>query len=144
MATPTTQSGMSASNAATTPSTTSYAVLMRSGHTTPVTAQVFNTPELLDPILNNLSLKDILFRAKFTCRGFRSMIHTSPSIEGILAMIKLLAPSLYATSRTRYSQPITAKRNHPGDRLLIFDFRPHGVQQLLSSLSFRTLHLPCA
>ncbi|GAB7328416.1 hypothetical protein MBLNU13_g00387t1 [Cladosporium sp. NU13] len=93
----------SASATPTTPSTTSYAVLMRPGHATPVTAQVLNTPELLNLILSNLSLKDIIFRAKLTCRGFRNMIHTSASIEGILAMTKLLAPSFYETSMTRCS-----------------------------------------
>lgn len=148
MATPATKStpngDMAASATPITPSTTSYAVLMRPGHTTPVTAQVLNTPELLDLILSNLSLKDILFRAKLTCRGFRNMIHTSPSIEGILAMTKLLTPSLYATSRTRYSQTITANRNHPGGRLLYFDFEPRGLKQLVSSPSFRKLYLPAA
>ena len=148
MATPITQStpegNTAASTTPTTLSTTSYAVLMRPGHATSVTAQVLNTPELLDLILSNLSLKDILFHAKLTCRGFRNMIHTSPSIEGTLAMTKLLAPSLYATPRTRYSQTITANRNHPGGRLLYLDFQARGVEQLLSSPSFRKLYLPAA
>lgn len=135
---------MVASSTTTNPRTTSYAVPMRPGHTTPVTAQILNSPELLNLILSNLSLKDILFRAVLTCRGFRNVIHTSPSTEGILAMTKLLAPSLYPTSRTRYSRIITANRNHLGGRLLYFDFGPHGVEQLLSSPSFRKLYLPAA
>lgn len=135
---------MAASSTTTNPRTTSYAVPMRPSHTIPITAQVLNTPALLNLILSNLSLKDILFRAVLTCRGYRYMIHTSPPIEGILAMTKLLASSLYPTSRTRYSRTITANRNHSGRRLLYFDFGPHGVEQLLSSPSFRKLYLPAA
>jgi len=135
---------MAASNATSTPRATSFAVLMRPGHTTPVTAQVLNTPELLDLILSNLRLQDILFHAKLTCRGFRNMIHTSPSIEGILALTKLLTPSLYPTSRTRYSQTIIADRNHPSGCLLYFDFKARPIEQVLSCRSFRKLHLPAA
>lgn len=57
-------------------------------------------------------------------------------------MTKLLTPSFYATSRTRYSQTITADRNSPGGRLLYFNFEVRGIEQLVSSSSFRNLHLP--
>jgi hypothetical protein len=131
-----------ASDLTTTPSATSFAIPMRPGRATPATAQVRNTPELLDLILSNLRPKDILFRAKFVCRGFRNTVNTSPSIERVLAMTKLHAPSLHATPRTRYSQTIAADRNHPGGRLLYLDFEPLGVQQLVSSKSLRDLDLP--
>lgn len=115
---------------------------MRPGHTTPATAAVLNTPELLDLILSNLRMKDILFRAKLTCRGFRNMIRTSPTIEGILAMTRLLAPSLYPTSITQYSQTIIADRIGTGGKLLYLDFKPLSIEQHVSSRSFRNLHLP--
>ncbi|KAM0705888.1 hypothetical protein Q7P35_007248 [Cladosporium inversicolor] len=118
------KTSMATSNATTSLSATSFAVLMRPGHATTVAAQIFNTPELLDLILSNLRLKDILSRANSTCRGFRNMVHISSSIEGILAMTKLLTTSLYTTSRTRYSQTITADRKSPGDRLLYLNFEP--------------------
>lgn len=57
-------------------------------------------------------------------------------------MTKLLTPSLYATSRTRYSQTISADRNSPGGRLLYLDFEPRGIEELVSSSTFRNLHLP--
>jgi hypothetical protein len=133
---------MAASNATISPSATSFAIPMRPGHATPVTAQALNTPELLDLILSNLRLKDILFRAELTCRGFRNMIATSPSIEGILAMTKLLATSLYPTSRTCYSQTIFADRKHSGGCLLYLTFASLDIERLLSLRSFRNLYLP--
>jgi hypothetical protein len=133
---------MAASYDTTTPSATRFVVVMGPRHTTPVTTQVLNTPELLDVIFSNLRLEDLPFRAKFVCRSFRNMIETSPSIEGILAMTKLLAPSPYRTSRTRYSQTIVADRNLCGGHLLYLTFEPLDIERLLSSRSFRKLHLP--
>jgi hypothetical protein len=127
-----------------TPSATSSAVHMSSSHTTPAAARVLNTAELLDLILSQLSLKDILFRAKLTCRGFKNTIATSPAIEGILAMTKLLSPALHSTSRTQYSQTITADRRHPGGRLLYLNFEAVAIEHLVSSSKFRSLHLPDA
>jgi hypothetical protein len=115
---------------------------MRPGHTTPATAAVLNTPELLDLILSNLRMEDILFRAELICRGFRDMIKTSPTIESILAMTKLLAPSLYPTSITQYSQTIIAERTGASGTLLHFDFKPLSIEHHVSSRSFRNLHLP--
>ena len=70
--------------------------------------------ELFDLILSNLGIKDIPFQMRFTCRAFRDMINSSPSIEGILAMINLLAPSLRSVPRTRVSQTIASRWSTAG------------------------------
>ena len=122
----------------------SFAVHMCVGYAKTKAARVFNTPELLDLILSKLGVKDILLRAQLTCRGFRNSIDASPSIDGIFAMTKLLSRALHTTPRTRYSDTITADRHHPGGRLLYLSFEAVAIERLVSSPTFRMLHLPGA
>jgi hypothetical protein len=135
---------VAASHTMSTPTPMSFAIQMYPGHTTPAAAQVLNTAELLDLILSNLSLTDILFRATLMCRGFNNTIETSPVIEGILAMTRLLSPALYTTDRTQYSQTMSADRSHIGGRLLCLNFEPIAIGKLVSSTKFRSLPLPVA
>jgi len=111
------------------------------GHVTSTIAQVLNTSELLDLILSKLRLANILFRAQLTYRGFRNAIITSSSIEGVLAITKLLTLSLYTNSRTRCWETNTVDRYHSVCRLLYFDFEPRRIERFASSSSFRNLYL---
>ena len=136
--------GIAAPATTTSTSAGGFAVHMRAAHTETKAAWVFNTPELLDLILSKLGVKDILLRAQLTCRGFRNSIDASPSIDGILAMTKLLARALHTASRTQYSETIAADRHHTGGRLLYLNFEAVAIERLVMFPTFRMLHLPDA